>query len=163
MLKQVLLPILAVSSLLLSFGVSANSDSEQSAIGSTLTAFTDAWNKHDAKAFSLLFSEDAEFTNVAGESATGRKAVEEFHAPRFASHFKDSRQTIQRFRIKLVKPDVAAVDAWWEMTGARTAANEDAGMRQGLLHLLMVKVEARWQIAVMHNTNLPASRQSMTQ
>jgi len=134
----------------------ATTDLERVAIERTLNAFTDAWNKHDAKEFSAVFTEDAEFTNVAGVSAVGRKAVEDFHAPRFATHFKDSNQVITRSKVKFIKPDVAAVDAWWEMTGARTPSGQNAGVRRGILSFVMVKVQDQWQVAVMHNTNLTA-------
>ena len=58
---------------------------DEELIKKVLTAFTDAWNKHDAKAFSNVFSEDADFTNVRGVSAHGRSEVEKFHAPRFTT------------------------------------------------------------------------------
>jgi hypothetical protein len=45
--------------------------------------FEVAFNAHDAKAFAALFLAKAEFTNVVGQSAKGRKEIEEFHAPMF--------------------------------------------------------------------------------
>jgi uncharacterized protein (TIGR02246 family) len=48
-----------------------------------------------------------------------RIEIEKFHAPLFATRFKDTNQTMTRIRIRFVRPDVAAVDAWWEMTGAK--------------------------------------------
>ena len=133
--------------------------SEHDEIDAVLKAFVEAWNRHDAKAFSMVFTADAQFTNVAGASAIGRKAIEDFHAPRFAARFKDSHQVIRRFTVKMIKSDVAAVDAWWEMTGARTESGEETGRREGLLSFVMVKDGEQWQIAVMHNMNLnPSSR-----
>src|SRR5688500_16793948 len=45
--------------------------------------FSAAVNKHDARAFSMVFHEDADFTNIWGMRATGRKAIEDFHRPLF--------------------------------------------------------------------------------
>ena len=45
---------------------------DEEGIRKVLANFIEAWNKHDAKAFSMLFAEDADFTNVAGVSAHGR-------------------------------------------------------------------------------------------
>jgi ketosteroid isomerase-like protein len=73
-------------------GQSANRADAQ-AIHQTVADFVAAWNKHDAHAFEMTFTEDADFTNVAGVHAQGRANVEGFHAPRFASYFKDSHQT----------------------------------------------------------------------
>ncbi len=81
-------------------------------IREVLADFIEAWNKHDAKAFSMVFAEDADFTNVRGVSAHGRADVEKFHAPLFATRFKDTNQKMTKTRIRFIKPDVAAVDAW---------------------------------------------------
>lgn len=126
-------------------------------ISKVLADFLEAWNKHDAKAFALVFAEDADFTNVAGISAHGRAEVEKFHAPRFATTFKDTHQTITETKMRFIKPDVALVDARWEMTGAKNPQGQDIGLRKGLLTFVMTKEGNSWFITVMHNMNLPAS------
>ena len=78
----------------------------------------EAWNRHDAAAFAMAFAEDADFTNVRGMSAHGRAEIAKFHAPIFATMFKDSFLKIDNIKVRFIKPDVAAVDGWWEMTGA---------------------------------------------
>ena len=111
-----------------------SSPRDEEAVRTALADFVGAWNKHDAKAFSMVFAEDADFTNVRGMSAHGRAEVEKFHAPRFATTFKDSHQKITETKIRFIKPDVAAVDARWEMTGAKTAEGQDIPLRKGLLN-----------------------------
>jgi ketosteroid isomerase-like protein len=49
-----------------------NREGDEKAIKDVLRDFADAWNRRDAKAFSLVFAEDADFTNVVGMSAQGR-------------------------------------------------------------------------------------------
>ena len=92
---------------------------DEESIRKVLTDFADAWNKHDAKAFSMLFTEDADFTNVAGNSKRGRSEIEKHHEPGFKNKWKDSYQKITQSKIRFIKPDVAAVDAWWELTGIK--------------------------------------------
>jgi uncharacterized protein (TIGR02246 family) len=82
----------------------------------------------------MVFAEDADFTNVRGMSAHGRPDVEKFHAPRFATTFKDSLQKMTEIKIRFIRPDVAAVDAWWEMTGAKTQEGQVIPLRKGLLN-----------------------------
>jgi uncharacterized protein (TIGR02246 family) len=131
---------------------------DEEEIKKVLASFLEAWNKHDAKAFSMVFAEDADFTNVRGTSAHGRAEVEKFHAPLFATRFKDTNQKMTKTRIRFIKPDVAAVDVWWEMTGAKGADGQDLALRKGLLNLIMTKDSSdKWLIAVMHNMDLPAS------
>jgi uncharacterized protein (TIGR02246 family) len=119
-------------------------------IAKVLADFAAAWNSHDAKAFSMVFAEDADFTNVRGMSAQGRSEVEKFHAPRFTTIFKDTHLTITGSKIRFIKPDVAAVDATWEMTGMT-----DMPQRKGLLNFVMTREGGIWLIAVMHNMDLP--------
>lgn len=130
---------------------------EEEGIRKVLADFVEAWNRHDAKAFSMVFAEDTDFTNVRGMSAHGRAEVEKFHAPRFATTFKDTHQKMTETKIRFIKPDVAAVDARWEMTGAKNPEGQDLPLRKGLLNFVMTKEGDMWFITVMHNMDLPAS------
>ena len=116
----------------------------------------DAWNKHDAKAFALLFAEDADFTNWTGQGATGRDAIERYHEPLFATRFKTSHQTTENIKVRLVKPDVASVDIWWNMTGAMNGSGQPRPSRRGILSWIMTKEEGKWSIKIMHNLDLTA-------
>jgi uncharacterized protein (TIGR02246 family) len=133
----------------------ANAKDEE-AIQKVLAQQAEAWNRHDAKAFSMVFAEDADFTNVVGMSAHGRSEIEKFHAPMFATRFKDTHLKITNTKIRFIKPDVAAVDGWWEMTGAKTQGKE-IPLRRGLLNFVMTKEGGHWFITVMHNMDLPAA------
>ena len=124
-------------------------------IKQVLSSFIEAWNRHDAKAFSMVFAEDADFTNVGGKSAHGRAEVEKFHASKFTTNLKDTHQTITDTKIRFITPDVAAVDARWEMTGAKSLDGQDVPLRKGLLNFIMTQSAGDWLITVMHNMNLP--------
>jgi len=130
---------------------------DETSIRDVLAAFVEAWNKHDAEAFSMVFAEDADFTNVRGVGAHGRSEVAKFHVPMFATAFKESQQKIVDSRIRFIRPDVAAVDAWWELTGARTRDGQEIPLRKGLLNFVMTKKDGHWLITVMHNMDLPVA------
>ena len=129
--------------------------SEKKSIEQSLKSFEEAWNKHDANAFSLLFANDADFTNVFGMPVHGRDAIEQFHAPIFSSIFKSSILTIVGTKIRFIKPDVAAVDANWKMSGATDPAGNPWSDRNGLMNLIMTAKDGSWAITVMHNMDLP--------
>ena len=133
---------------------------DEQAIHGVMDGFVDAWNHHDAKAFAALFSEDADFTNVRGMGASGRSNIEQFHAPVFATIFKNSHQKYTGIKTRFIRPDVAAVDVHWEMTGATDQAGIPVPLRQGLLNFVMAKSQGKWQIVVMHNMDLAASPQA---
>ncbi|HXM35906.1 MAG TPA: SgcJ/EcaC family oxidoreductase [Pyrinomonadaceae bacterium] len=135
----------------------SGSAKDEERIRKALADFVAAWNKHDAKAFSMVFADDADFTNVRGMSAHGRTEVEKFHAPLFATRFKDTNQKMTEIKIRFIKPDVAAVDARWEMTAGKVPDGQEIPLRKGLLNLVMTKEGDRWFITVMHNMDLPTS------
>ncbi len=134
----------------------SNREDEQ-AIRKVVAGFVEAWNKHDAYAFSMVFAEDANFTNVVGMEARGRVEIEKFHAPMFATRFKDSHLESDQIKIRFLRPDVAAVDVVWEMTGATDADGKPRPFRKGLLNFIMTKDKGAWRIAVMHNMEFPAN------
>ena len=130
-------------------------EEDEKGIKQVLASSAEAWNQHDAKAFSMAFAEDADFTNVVGMSAHGRTEIEKFHAPMFATRFKDTHLTITDIKIRFITPDVAAVDARWEMTGAKGRDGQDIPLRKGLLNFIMTRSSGQWLITVMHNMDLP--------
>ena len=129
---------------------------DRQAIREVMDRFMDAWNRHDAKAFAAVFAEDADFTNWRGTGASGRSKIEEAHAPMFAAAFKNSHQKYTEIKTRFIRPDVAAVDVRWEMTGLMDAQGNPRPDRQGLLSFVMAKDAGRWQIIVMHNLDVSA-------
>jgi uncharacterized protein (TIGR02246 family) len=162
MKRLFLIGVLALSAASLALGQTTGGGSKpknksEAAIRQVVADFMAAWNQHDAKAFSMVFAPDAEFTNVAGVSAAGREEIEKFHAPRFTTTFKNSHQTMSDTRVRLIRSDVAAVDVKWEMTGATDSAGNNIPLRKGLLNFVMTKASGKWLIVVMHNMNLPTT------
>ena len=135
-------------------------ETDEQSIVALINRFVDGWNRHDAKAFAAVFAEDADFTNWRGEGASGRSKIEEFHAPLFATIFKNSHQSYKAIKTRFIRPDVAAVEVHWEMTGATDAQGNPRPIVKGLLNFVMAKNAGEWQIVVRHNldlTALPAS------
>lgn len=131
-------------------------DADRRAIEAQLRSLEGAWNRHDARAFAALFAEDAHFVNVFGMPANGRKAIEEFHAPIFATMFRESRLSLGETKVRFLRPDVAAVDARWEMTGARDPQGNPWPKRRGLLSFVATRRDG-WTFDVAHNMELPAT------
>jgi uncharacterized protein (TIGR02246 family) len=134
---------------------SGTEEKDRAVIAQTVAALADAWNKHDVHAFSLTFTEDADFTNVAGVHARGRTNIESLHAGVFASVFKDSHQTAQLRRIRFLTPELATVDVDWQMSGATTPDGTPRGNRRGLINCIVSKQsDGSWLFDVFHNTEL---------
>lgn len=154
-----MLKMLAFCFLLFSVPLPGQGESrkDEQAIRAVMDRFMDAWNHHDAKAFASVFSENADFTNWRGTGARGRLKIEEFHAPLFATIFKKSHQEYTDIKTRFIRPDVAAVDVRWKMTGATDPQGNPRPGREGLLSFVMAKDKGHWQIVVMHNLDLTAS------
>lgn len=104
--------LIAALSTILIFNASTRSQpatntQDEDGVKELITAFADAWKNHDAKAFSLLFTEDADFTNVVGKRKKGRAEIEAHHKPGFETKWKNSYQKITPNTIRFIKPDVA--------------------------------------------------------
>jgi uncharacterized protein (TIGR02246 family) len=128
--------------------------SVQHAADRIAAAFVDTWNRHDAKAFSSIFSSDADFTNVFGMKANGRDAVERFHTPLFATMFRDSRLSITDVSSRQIRSDVATADLRWSMSGARDPQGNAWPDRNGLISLVIALRDGEWLIECMHNMEL---------
>ncbi len=133
----------------------STSGSEQAA-HDIVAAMADAWNAHDAHAFAAIFAWNSDFTNVFGMSAHGREEIERFHRPLFETMFKESRLAAIRTQARQIRPDVAAVDLHWEMSGARDPSGNQWPSRRGLMNLLITREQEGWAIMVMHNMELPS-------
>jgi uncharacterized protein (TIGR02246 family) len=138
------------------------SDAAQAAEG-LVNSLVAAWNAHDARAFARCFAEDANFTNVFGMHAKGRAAIETFHAPIFATMFKDSRLAATQTRSRALRADIVAFDVRWEMTGARGPDGASWPLRRGLMNMVAVREGSAWSIAVMHNMDLPSEEMAEAQ
>jgi uncharacterized protein (TIGR02246 family) len=130
---------------------------DEESIQRLLRSFTEARNAHDATRFSEVFKEDADFTNVMGVSRHGINAIVDLHAPLFKTIWADSTLTITRTTTRFIKPDVAAVDAWWTLEGLKNVDGADRRGRNGLLNFIMTKQNNKWLVIVMHNMDLPQS------
>src|SRR5213075_598785 len=84
------------------------------------TQQADAWNKHDAKAYAALFTEDGDCVNIVGWWWKGRAEIERKLTDAYVYVFKESTLTIKDVDIRLLTSDVAVAHVHWTLTGART-------------------------------------------
>jgi len=97
------------------------SSSDRAALQSLVDKVAASVNAKDAKAFGTCFAEDAEFTNPVGTSIKGRAAIQAFHERLYSPtrlpntpSFYHVQLKLFDIRVKMVRPDVAAVDIGWQ-------------------------------------------------
>lgn len=124
---------------------------DEAAVRGVAMQQADAWNKHDATAYSALFTPDCDVVNVAGWWWKSSAEMQQKLAREFATIFAHSTLTFTDVQVKFLKPDIAVAHARWSMTGEEMPP----GMPrpdQGIQTLVMTKHAGKWLIAEFQNT-----------
>lgn len=112
----------------------------------------DAWNRHDAKAYAALFSEDGDCVNVVGWWWKGRAEIEKKLTAAYAFVFRESVLTINDVEGRYPVPEMAIAHVRWTMVGARTPEALPKP-QQGIQTQLLQKQNGKWLIVAFQNTN----------
>jgi uncharacterized protein (TIGR02246 family) len=139
-----------------------NRKSDDAAIQQVVAGFSDGWNRHDARAMCAAVADDVRWVGWRGDVSQGRKEVEDNHATLFADIYKNTNRKDVVKSIRYLGPDLASVDDFWTMSGARTREGTDWPYRAGYANFLMARQGGRWVIIVSHtadfNAKAPAAR-----
>jgi uncharacterized protein (TIGR02246 family) len=133
---------------------------EDAAMKQVVADFSKGWNTHDAHAMCASIADDVEWVNWRGEPLTNRKDVEEEHAKLFADLYKNTQRTDTVKSIRHISPDLAVVDDYWTMTGAKKRDGSDWPYRAGLYTFLMAKKGGHWIVIVSHAADFNATAPS---
>lgn len=161
--------IMAASSCALSCGIAmatpqAATGPIQDTVEKAVQNYMDAWNTHNAHAVAMTYTEDCDFVNNFGTLTHGRAGMEATFGPFMTGVYSETHQAGKIRTIRYIKPDVAAVDVDWEMTGAKNPDGTPRPTRKGLHSLIMTKQsDGSWLIAVMHVHEFTNSPQMTSQ
>jgi uncharacterized protein (TIGR02246 family) len=122
---------------------------DEAGVREAIAALMSAWNVHDMHAFADLFTEDASFVNVNGSWLQTRAQVEESHKIVHASIFKNSRAEITPARISFPKPNLAIVEARWQITGDSRSPQP----RDYVMTLVLRNQHGQWGIVAAQNAS----------
>jgi uncharacterized protein (TIGR02246 family) len=126
------------------------------AIKEVVAGFSNGWNTHDAHTMCASLADDIEWVNWRGEPLGSRQAVEDEHAKLFADLYKNTHRTDVVKTIHYINPELAAVDDYWTMTGARKRDGSEWPYRAGYSNFLMAKRGGRWIVIVSHTADFNA-------
>lgn len=130
----------------------AGENEDEAAIRALEVQQKEAWNRHDAKAYAALFTEDGDCVNVVGWWWKGRAEIEKKLTDAYAYVFRESVFTLGDVAVRLLEPNTAIVHVRWTMTGARTPQGIPTP-QQGIQTQLVQKQAGKWLIAAFQNTN----------
>jgi uncharacterized protein (TIGR02246 family) len=129
----------------------------EAAISGLLARQAEAWNAHDAQAWSAAFSEDAEFVNILGTLFQGRAQIEQRHAELFRGIFSQSRVTVTTRKVTSLGATAALAETVHELRGYERLppgirpTDADGTLRTRLKYVLVL-TEVGWRIRSAQNT-----------
>jgi uncharacterized protein (TIGR02246 family) len=126
------------------------------AIHQVVAGFSDGWNHHNAATMCAALADDVQWTNWRGETLHTRKEVEDQHTTLFGDLYNNTHRTDEVKSITYLRPDLAAVDDYWTMTGAKARDGSDWPYRAGYVNFLMERRGDRWIIIVSHTADFNA-------
>ena len=138
----------------------SGSPADEATIKQVVAGFSDGWNSHDAHAMCESLADNVEWISWRGEVSHSRQQVEEDHAKLFAGLYKNSHRNDAVKSIRFLTPELALVDNYWTMTGAKTREGADWPYRAGYVSYLMAKRNGRWVILVSHTADFNAKAPS---
>ncbi len=127
---------------------SRNADDE-AAIQGMLTVSGKGWSAGDAKLTSSVYTEDAQWMNAFGRRKNGRAEIEAFLTWLFAHPGEQNTKTTLRrdSPIKFLRPDVAVVHFYQEVTGQLTDDGKETPKRRIHVTKIVTKENGKWLIA----------------
>jgi len=171
-MKARILVLLAAGSLLtaaaIAYSLEASAQSQGSAddeqtIKQVITAVLEASNRHDAKASTALFTDDADFVNVFGMWWKGAAEIERARKARFETALKGATFKLLETRISFLRPDVAIAHVTSEITGLLGPDGQPMPAHSELSLRVLIKQDGKWRVRAFHNTtvasSLPAGRE----
>ncbi len=116
-----------------------------------------AWNRGDAKGLAAAFRDDATYVDAFGEVARGRAEVDARIAEALAA-WKGTTIAIKVRKVRVLKPDVALVEADLELTGWKKLppgfrAEDDKTQRSRLLQVFLKEAGA-WKVAASYEADV---------
>jgi uncharacterized protein (TIGR02246 family) len=121
--------------------------------------FSNAWNRHDAKAMSEFFAPDGDLMNPRGRTAKGRGEIEALYREDHAGFMRNSVMKITGApSIRFVEPEVAFVDSDVEVSGALNPDGSAAPTQKAHVARLMKKSGGKWWIVASRAFAAPSSQ-----
>lgn len=150
-------PAIIVFSLSLTFTVGESAlaqgnQKDEEAIRKVILDGIEAFNRHDAKAGTVFFTEDADFVTVYGRWSRGAAEIERSRKERFETALKEAKIKLLDLRVRFIKPDVAIAHETHELSGMSGPKGEKMPTLRELSIRVLLKQQGKWLITAFHNT-----------
>jgi uncharacterized protein (TIGR02246 family) len=145
-LLSLLLGVLCIGSFASAVQAQVRTEDEQ-AIQRVLADFVTAWNQHDMKLWSELFTDDADCVVVTAKHLKTRSEIFKYHDELHKGPFKDHQMKAGWQDMRFLRDDVALGHVKFE-------PGNDKMKRTALATVMLLKQNGKWLITAFHNTLL---------
>jgi uncharacterized protein (TIGR02246 family) len=128
----------------------ANDD--ESAVRNVLAEYEVSWNGHDTAGLGRLFTEDCDYVNIDGVHWKGVQEIVQRHRELFQKRLKTAVRKLTGVEVRFSTPDVALVDATWNVTGSGRPAGKAVPVPKEITTMAMAKTNGKWLITSFQNT-----------
>ena len=111
-----------------------------------------AWNAHDMKAMSEVFTPDADWINVVGMHWVGRDQIMFAHTAFHTTMFKTNQQTLVSLSTRQLSPDIAVLLMEAEQDAYTTPSGHEQPKALDRLTIVVVRRPDGWKILHGQNT-----------
>ena len=133
---------------------SPGSRNDEDSIRAAIAATTDAFSRHDAKAWVKFCTPDAQLVTVRGESMNGIAAIEKGLTAIFQTRGRNVRLETLEIAVRFIRPDVALAHVTNELSGLVNPEGQVLPPHRELSIRVFVKDQGAWRITAFHNTIL---------
>lgn len=121
-----------------------------------LNDFQKYWNRKDSGKMASLFTENAEFTDIMGQIAQGKKAIETMHNRVFQLVMKHAVMSHEILYIREVASLHIMITCKWETKGHTNRQNERLPHRQGIMLVAVSSIGKNPLISLVQNFDFTA-------
>lgn len=133
---------------------SSDSPNDEESIRAVMTATTDAFSGHDAKAWVKFCTPDAQLVTVRGESMKGIAEIVKGLTAIFQTRGRNVALKTRDVTVRFIRPDVALAHVTNELSGLISSEGQTLPPHQELSIRVLVKDQGVWRITAFHNTIL---------
>jgi uncharacterized protein (TIGR02246 family) len=123
-------------------------------IDGLVSAWADAWNRHDMQAASALVALDVDFVNVLGRWLKGRGEFLTYHQQLHATQMRNSIWTNLNHEVRFLRDDLAIAHVEWAIEDDYDPNGNLRHPRTGLFTWVLSHDGELWRIVAAQNTNL---------
>ena len=127
---------------------------DEDAIRAVIAATTDAFSRHDAKAWVKFCTPDAQLVTVRGEFMNGVGEIEKGLTTIFQTRGRNVTLKTLVVAVRLIRPDVALAHVTNQLSGLVSPEGQTLPSHQELSIRVLVKDQGAWRITAFHNTIL---------